>query len=169
MPWRRATISSIPARRIQRFTLPGDAYRDADAILVLDTGTWNQLGDFGTFLRPLPVAKVVIDHHLTQDDLGAIRLVDTTAEATGRLVCEAIAALGATSRPAGGARPVRGPGDGYRLVPPQQHHARHVRLAADLVRAGARPTEAYEALFEQSTLGRLKLTGLVLGRLHGDA
>ena len=40
-----------------------------------------------------------------------------------------------------------------------------LRLAADLVGAGARPTEAYEALFEQNTLGRLKLTGLVLGRM----
>jgi phosphoesterase RecJ-like protein len=39
-------------------------------------------------------------------------------------------------------------------------------LAADLVRAGARPTEAYECLFEQNTLGRLKLTGLVLSRLQ---
>jgi phosphoesterase RecJ-like protein len=39
-------------------------------------------------------------------------------------------------------------------------------LAADLVRAGARATEAYECLFEQNTLGRLKLMGLVLSRLQ---
>ena len=154
-----------PARKIQRFTLPGDAYRDADAILVLDTGTWNQLGDFGTFMRSRPVAKLVIDHHLTQDDLGAIRLVDATAEATGRLIWDALAALGATP------------------APPAAHALfvalamdtgwfRHnntspatLRLAADLVAPGARPTEAYEALFEQNTLGRLKLTGLVLGRM----
>ncbi len=154
-----------PGRKIQRFTLPGDAYRDADAILVLDTGTWNQLGDFGTFMRSRPVAKLVIDHHLTQDDLGAIRLVDATAEATGRLIWDAIAALGATP------------------APPAAHALfvalamdtgwfRHnntspatLRLAADLVALGARPTEAYEALFEQNTLGRLKLTGLVLGRM----
>ena len=83
-----------PARRVRRFEPPGDAYRDADAAIVLDTGTWNQLGEFGTFLRSLPIAKAVIDHHLTQDDLGALRLVDTTAEATGRLVHEAILALG---------------------------------------------------------------------------
>jgi phosphoesterase RecJ-like protein len=39
-------------------------------------------------------------------------------------------------------------------------------LAALLEQAGARPTEAYERLFEQNTLGRLKLAGLVLGRLQ---
>src|SRR5258708_1670611 len=75
-----------PAKRVRRCAPPGDAYRDADAAVVLDTGTWNQLGDFGNFLRTQAVSKVVIDHHLTQDDLGALRFVDTTAEATGRLV-----------------------------------------------------------------------------------
>ncbi len=74
----RMTVASVlpprydfldPLRRIRRFEPPGDPYRDADAAIVLDTGTWNQLGDFGTLLRSLPIAKAVIDHHLTQDDL----------------------------------------------------------------------------------------------------
>jgi phosphoesterase RecJ-like protein len=171
----RMTVASVlpprydfldPVRRIRRFEPPGDLYRDADAAIVLDTGTWNQLGEFGPFLRSLSIAKAVIDHHLTQDDLGALRLVDTTAEATGRLVYEAIAALGAP-------------------LPPTAAHCllvavamdtgwfRHnnttpatLTLAADLVRAGARITEAYECLFEQNTLGRLKLMGLVLSRLQ---
>ena len=34
-----------------------------------------------------PGPRVVIDHHVSQDDLGAIFLKDTTAEATGTLVC----------------------------------------------------------------------------------
>src|SRR4051794_27899196 len=77
-----------PQQRLKRFQLPGDDYRQAEVAIVLDTGTWNQLGDFGPFLRTLGVPKVVIDHHLTQDDLNALRLVDPTAEATGRLVYE---------------------------------------------------------------------------------
>src|SRR5262249_44366134 len=81
-----------PQRRIKLFDLPGSDYRDAEAIIVLDTGTWGQLGDFGTFMKGMNIPKLVIDHHLSQDDLGATRLVDTTAEATGRLVCEAAAA-----------------------------------------------------------------------------
>src|SRR6202051_1287753 len=35
-----------PGRRIKRFSLPGDDYRDAQVIIILDTGTWGQLGDF---------------------------------------------------------------------------------------------------------------------------
>ena len=91
---RRATTSSTPdaasGRSASRRRIP----RRRGVVIVLDTGAWGQLGDFGTFLRTLTVPKVVIDHHLTQDDLGAVRLVDATAEATGRLVFEAAAALG---------------------------------------------------------------------------
>src|SRR5688500_8730888 len=35
-----------PEGRIERFRPPGDAYRNTEVALVLDTGTWNQLGDF---------------------------------------------------------------------------------------------------------------------------
>lgn len=155
-----------PRRRVQHFSLPGDAYRDCDTIVVLDTGTWNQLRDFGPFMRSLNVPKLVIDHHLTQDDLGAVRLVDTSAEATGRLVHEAILALG---------RPPSPPAAHALFVALAMDTGwfRHsnttpasFELAAALVVAGARPTEAYEALFEQNSLARLKLIGLVLQRLQ---
>ena len=73
-----------PDRRIERWG-PQALSPAPEAVVVLDTGTWNQLGDFAAYLRQSPAEKVVIDHHLTQDDLGARRLVDTTAEATGRL------------------------------------------------------------------------------------
>ena len=88
-----------PDRSIRNIEGPGQEYHDVEAVVVLDTGTWNQLGSFGPFLQGLPVAKAVIDHHLTQDDLGALRLVDTTAEATGRLAHEAIGALGVPLSP----------------------------------------------------------------------
>lgn len=155
-----------PEGRVQRFQLPGESWQNVDAAIVLDTGTWNQLGDFGTFLRGLPVAKAVIDHHPTQDDLSALRLVDTTAEATGRLVFEAVSALGVS---------VSEKAAHYLFVALAMDTGwfRHsnttpatFNLAAELVRAGAQPTVIYEQLYEQSTLARLKLTGLVLERLR---
>src|SRR5436853_2035647 len=36
-----------PDRRIARFRPPGTEYESAEVLVVLDTGTWNQLGDFG--------------------------------------------------------------------------------------------------------------------------
>jgi phosphoesterase RecJ-like protein len=155
-----------PAGRIQHFRLPGEECRHADAIVILDTGTWNQLGEFGPFLRGHNAAKVVIDHHMTQDDLGAQCFVDVTAEATGRLVFEAINAVGAPlSADAATAL--------FAALAMDTGWFRHANaqapafaLASDLVRAGARPEVLYDKLFESNTLGRLKLTGLVLSRLQ---
>ena len=155
-----------PAGRVERFNAPDAGHRAAEVVVVLDTGTWNQLGDFGPFLRQLTVPRLVIDHHMTQDDLGALRLVDTTAEATGRLVFEAVAALDLVpSATAASAL--------FVALAMDTGWFRHnnttpatFALAAELVRCGARPTVIYEQLFEQSTLARLKLTGLVLQRMQ---
>ncbi len=152
-------------KQIEHFMLPGDRWRKAQAVIVLDTGTWNQLGAFAGFLRELPAAKLVIDHHLTQDDLGARRLVDTTAEATGRLVYEAVLALKAplSSRAASNLFVALAMDTGW------FHHsnttAATFALAERLVAAGARPDELYDRLFE-NTLPRLKLVGVTLGRLQ---
>jgi phosphoesterase RecJ-like protein len=155
-----------PACRIARFTPPGDAWRGADAIIILDTGTWNQLDDFGPFLRESPAARVVIDHHLTQDDLGATRFVDVTAEATGRLAYEAIRAIGQPlSETAASALLVAVAMDtgwfGHSNTSPAT-----LELAAELMRAGARLTALRDQLFEQNTLAQMKLRGLVLERLQ---
>jgi phosphoesterase RecJ-like protein len=154
-----------PAGKVTRFSAEPEL-RHTDAVIVLDTGTWNQLGDFGPFLKELRVPKLVIDHHLTQDDLGAVRLVDTSAEATGRLIWDAILALKVTPS-AQVARNL------FVAVAMDTGWFRHnnttpatLTLAAELVHHGAKPPEIYEQLFEQSSLARLKLTGLILDRMQ---
>lgn len=155
-----------PGGKIERFELPGEPWRQADAAVVLDTGTWNQLGSFSHFLREFPGAKAVIDHHLTQDDLGAQRFVDVKAEATGRLVFEAIEALGGPllESVAGALFVALAMDTGW--FRHSNTTAATFELAGRLVQAGARPDLLYDHLFEQSTLPRLKLTGLVLDRLQ---
>ena len=154
------------ARTIERFTLPGDTWRDVDAVIILDTGTKNQLGDFASFLAQLPAAKAVIDHHISQDDLGATRFVDVSSEATGRLVHEAIQALGITLTPTMAHNL-------FAAVATDTGWFRHSNatpatfgLAEKLVAAGARPTELYEHLYERNSMARMRLVGLVLSRLQ---
>lgn len=155
-----------PHKQIERFSLPGDTWRDTDLIIVLDTGTWNQLGDFGQFMAQLQVPKVVIDHHLSQDPLGAVRFVDTTSEATGRLVYEAIEAMGIALTPTMAQNL-------FAAVATDTGWFRHSNttgatfaLANKLMAAGAQPTPLYEQLYEQSTLPRMLLMGTVLSRLE---
>jgi phosphoesterase RecJ-like protein len=171
------TATTLPARyqflnsggQIKRFATGTSNWRKAEVIAVLDTGTWNQLGDFAQALRESAAAKVVIDHHQTQDDLGALRLVDASAEATGRLVYEAIRALKEPlSQSAAEAL--------FVAIAMDTGWFRHsnttaatLALEAELIAAGARPAPLYELLFEQNTLPRLKLTGLILDRLQTAA
>lgn len=155
-----------PDQKVERFTLPGEEYRATDAFVVVDTGAWGQLADFGTFLRTLDCPKAVIDHHQTQDDLGAVRFVDTSAEACGRLVYEAVTALGvelderlatllfiALAMDTGWFRHSNTSAASY-------------ELAARLTKAGAKPDALYDVLYEQSSLGRQRLTGVMLSRLQ---
>jgi phosphoesterase RecJ-like protein len=155
-----------PKRRIARFTPPGAQWRNAEAILVLDTGTWNQLDAFGPFMRELSVPKAVIDHHQTQDDLGAIRFIDVTAEATGRLTYEAIRALDYSLTPSTASLL-------FTALAMDTGWFRHANttpatfaLASELTSAGARPELLYDELFERNSLPRLKLMGLILDRLQ---
>lgn len=155
--------------RIERFHLPGDPFRNTDAVIIVDTGTWNQIGEFGPFLKTLHVPKLVIDHHRTQDDLGGQHLVDTNAEAAGRLVYEACRALHEPLSPE--------IADALFLaLATDTGWFRHANttpatfaLAEELTRAGAKPTALYDQLYEQVSIGKLKLTGLILDRLTTTA
>ncbi len=159
-----------PEKRVRQLRLPGSEYQGAEVVVVLDTGTWNQLGDFGTLLKSHPGPRVVIDHHLTQDDLGATRFVDTAAEATGRLTYDALMALGVRLESATAERLFVALAMDTGWFRHQNTGPTTLELAARLVEAGARPTRIYELLFEQNSLARLRLVGLVLSRmqvLHG--
>lgn len=155
-----------PQRQIKSYQPPGADWRQTELTVVLDTGTWNQLHDFAPFIRELPSAKAVIDHHLTQDDLNAQRFVDTTAEATGRLVHEAITALGGPLTEWGAQCLFVALAMDTGWFRHSNTTAATFDLAETLVRAGARPEALYDKLFEQNTLPRLKLMGLVLDRLQ---
>ena len=58
---------------------------DRQALVIVDLSSWGQLGDMAEFVRSFPGERLVIDHHVSQDDLGATYLKDTTAEAAGTL------------------------------------------------------------------------------------
>ena len=154
---------------IERFHAPGDEFRNVDAIIVVDTGTWSQLGDFGPFMRSMNCGKAVIDHHRTQDDLGGLRFVDTGAEAAGRLIHDATKALGVplTVESANAIFLALATDTGWfrhSSVSP-----RTFDLAEELVRAGAQPTPLYDAVYAHSTLARMRLMGKALERLRAAA
>lgn len=139
----------------------------ADCLMVLDTSAWAQLGDMGDVIRTMAAQKIVLDHHVAEDDLGAVFFKDVFAEATGRLVVEAADALSvpltreiavplfaAIATDTGWFRFGSVTAETYRVI-------------ARLIDAGAVPSEIYADLYERDTLGRVRLRGRVLSRTQG--
>jgi phosphoesterase RecJ-like protein len=141
---------------------------NVEVLIVLDTSAWAQLGPMADFIRSFPGRKLVVDHHVSEDDLGAETFKDTQAEATGRLVVEAAEALGATLTPEI-ATPlfaaVATDTGWFRFA---SASAGTYRCAAKLIDAGACPAAIYNALYEQDTLGRMKLRGVILSRIETE-
>jgi len=61
-----------------------------DALLVIDTGTWSQLPGLEPYAAKFAKPKLVIDHHLTQQDWADQKLVVTEAAAAGEIVFEVL-------------------------------------------------------------------------------
>ncbi len=141
---------------------------DREVAIILDLSAWNQLGDMVDFIRRFPGPRVVIDHHVGEDDLGAAFFKDSSAEATGILVMRAIPALGGalTREVARGLLTAIAMDTGW-----FRHSSTRpgtLRAAADLIDAGAEIDDIYRSLFERNTLGRVKLMGETLKGLRTD-
>lgn len=139
-----------------------------DALMILDTSAWAQLGPMSEVVKTTKAHKLVLDHHVSEDNLGAEAFKNTSAEATGRLVLEAAEHLGvkltkeiATPLFAGLATDTGwfrfGSTTSYTL-----------QCAAKLIDAGADPAAIYKDLYEQETLARVKLRGRILARTESE-
>jgi bifunctional oligoribonuclease and PAP phosphatase NrnA len=159
-----------PQRRIEVLAADGGNVMlgPDDALLVLDTSAWLQLGRMADVVRATPARKLVLDHHVSADDLGAEEFKDPAAEATGRLVVDAADQLGvplsariaaplfaAIATDTGWFRFSSTTGGTYRTV-------------ARLVEAGAEPAQVYNALYEHHTLARVQLMGRILSRAAAE-
>ena len=139
-----------------------EAVADLDVLVVLDTSAWGQLGPMADVVRQFGGTKVVVDHHVSQDDMTPHVFKNTSAEATGRLVLELAEVLGVA-------------------VTPEMAKALFAAIATDtgwfrfssvseetflalakLVAAGASPPQIFSQLFEQHSLQRLLLRGRIL-------
>jgi phosphoesterase RecJ-like protein len=139
-----------------------------DVHIVVDTSAWSQLGPMADVVRNSAARKVVIDHHMSQDDLGAAVFKETTSESTGRLVLAAIDALGVAITPEMAAplfAAIATDTGWFRFASVGEAT---FQAAARLVAAGARPHEIFAKLYEQNSLARLLLQGRILTNVKSD-
>jgi phosphoesterase RecJ-like protein len=136
-----------------------------DVLVVLDTSAWQQLGPMADIIRQSSARKIVIDHHLSEDDLGAEMFKDSSSESTGRLVLQAIDALG-VELTAEMAVPL------FTAIATDTGWFRFASVTVDtfsavarLTAAGAKPHVIFAALYEQNSMARLLLQGRILSNV----
>ena len=135
---------------------------DRDLVIVLDTSAWAQLGAMADVVKDLREKVLVIDHHVSEDNLSDRWFKDTTAEAAGRIVSEIALRLKVPLT-----EPIATPlftaiatDTGWFRFPSTSGET--FRIAARLVDANANPTAIYGELFEQDSIARLNLVGRTL-------
>ncbi|NLF72058.1 MAG: bifunctional oligoribonuclease/PAP phosphatase NrnA [Candidatus Anammoximicrobium sp.] len=159
-----------PQRRIQALghDLAADQLPQTDVLMVLDTGVWVQLGSMADVVRASKARKIVVDHHVSGDDLEALVFKDSQIEATGRLVLEAARQLDVALTPSIAVPLFAAIATDTGWFRFSSTRASTYRAAADLIDAGVRPDEIFAQLYERDTIGRLRLRGLILSRVQAD-
>ena len=173
---KRARVYSIdPAPRTMRYLeavrevayeLPPD--ETYDACFVMDAAA-------GALVPPMPPTLkgpvVMFDHHAAHDDFGDVILRETDAVATGIVVLRMMRELGVETVPPAAAAPlyaaIVADTGGFRYAGTD---ADTMRVAAELIEAGAEPWPTAKNLFEEWPKERMKLLGLVLEKMevHAD-
>lgn len=142
-----------------------DELSDIDMWIVLDTSAWIQLGPMADVLRQSTARKVVVDHHVSEDDLGAELFKDTVSEATGTLVAEAAEALSVSldTVAANAVFAAIATDTGWFRFPAV--NSATYQWAGKLVDMGANPSQIYASLYERQTAARVRFHGAALERL----
>jgi phosphoesterase RecJ-like protein len=139
-----------------------------DVLMILDTSAWAQLGPMADVVRSSASRKIVVDHHVSEDDLQALAFKDRQVEATGRLVLEAARQLDVTLTPQIAVPVFAAIATDTGWFRFSSTRATTYRAAADLIDAGARPDEIFSQLYERDTIGRVRLRGLILSRVQAE-
>ncbi len=159
-----------PENRVQVIgeNISADEACDTDVHLVVDTSAWAQLSGLAEVIKKTEATKVVIDHHVSSDELGATVYRDVTAAATGELIFELSEAMGIepNADAATALYCAIATDTGWFRFPSTTQ--RTMRIAGRLIDFGAKPHVLYQLLYERHSAARMRLVGRVLNRISID-
>ena len=159
-----------PTRKAQQLgsAISAEQVLQAEVHFVVDTSSWTQLSDVGKVMRESSARRVVIDHHVSSDDLGAMEFKDVKSEATGSLIFQLSEALNVSLSPAAATAlyAAIATDTGWFRFPAVS--AETMRIAGRLIEFGASPQSIYRELYEQGTIARMHLVGRALSRMKLD-
>ena len=170
-PWTPAMTAGVRTRVVED-NQPVPGVPAPEAIAIVDTGARSQLGPFLDWLAPRRERTTIVDHHLDGNaDLANDLLIDPTRAAACEIVadvaCELLDLDSPAALPAEIAEPL------YLGLATDTGWFRHgnvtprvMRLAADLIEAGADGPKLLGMAYQRERLARLRLMERALRSLE---
>jgi len=137
-----------------------------DLIILVDVNSNNQLSKFSEYLKQNDKPVLVIDHHITNDGLGDVELIDTSAAATGLIIFDLLkhADLEITERIAQALFVAIATDTGWFRF--NNTDSRVHRSCAELIDTGLNPMRIYHNLYQNFSPQRFKLMSAMLNTLE---
>ncbi|MBW3666627.1 MAG: bifunctional oligoribonuclease/PAP phosphatase NrnA [Actinobacteria bacterium] len=144
---------------------PEDFPAEPELMVVFDAGSAERLAELGSNASKAE-KLIVVDHHATNEGFGDVSLIDPSAAATGELVHDLLVELGWEATPEIAQCLLTALVTDTGRFQYASTSPRTLRLAADLVAAGANPSQVSRHVYEQAPFGYLKAAGAALSRAH---
>jgi phosphoesterase RecJ-like protein len=137
-----------------------------DLIVLVDVNSNNQLSKFSEYLKQNDKPVLVIDHHITNDGLGDVELIDNTAAATALIVFDLLkyADWEITEKIAQALFVAVATDTGWFQF--GNTDSRVHRSCAELIDAGVNPTGIYHDLYQNFSRQRFQLMTAMLSTLE---
>ena len=137
-----------------------------DLVVIVDTNSASQLPGFDEYLKQKDAPVLVIDHHETSDGLGEVEVVDRSAAAAGLIVLDLLKHAGwpITERIAEAIFVAAATDTGWFQF--SNTDSRTYRACAELIDAGAKPTQIHANLYQNYSHARFRLMVVMLNSLE---
>jgi phosphoesterase RecJ-like protein len=137
-----------------------------DLIIIIDTNSYSQLPKFEQYLKQTKTPVLVIDHHITSDNLGTVELIDSKAAAVALIVHDLFkyAKWPVTEKIAQALFVAVATDTGWFHF--GNTDSRVFRGCAELIEAGANPTKLYHELYQNFSPSRFSLLTIMLNTLE---
>ena len=150
---------------------PADLDARFDGILILDTSNWSQIEPALAYLRSTALPRIVIDHHVTSNELFGrnaelLTLVDPAAASTCGMVWRLCELLGWSIDAAAGQALFTGLITDTGWFRFSNTDPETFRAATALLNHGARPETLYARLYESWSPARLRIKAELLQSLE---
>jgi phosphoesterase RecJ-like protein len=144
-------------------------FADIDLVVIVDTNSLVQLPGLEDWLKDVRGSGkkiLIIDHHVTGDNLGDMELIDEAASAAGEIVYDFFKAAGWAITPAVAEAIFVAISTDTGWFKYGNADSRIFHTAADLIQIGVKPNDIYRRMYQSFTPSRLGLMTRMLEHLE---